>query len=157
MRTPKKTETIELRLPYETKQAFMARCQARGVSASEALRGFIGETVEDRPARARRSPYARWGAVAAGAVLAAGALAQPALARAEASAGFARLDTDHDARVTVLEFVRAAELKLSVEHGAAATLPPDLRARILRQEFSRMDADRNGVVVIGEYRRYCAG
>ena len=37
----KKSESLEIRIPYPTKLAFMARCQAEGVSASEALRGFI--------------------------------------------------------------------------------------------------------------------
>ena len=48
MRGPKKSEPIEIRLPYAAKQAFMARCRARGVSASQALRGFIdGEIALD--------------------------------------------------------------------------------------------------------------
>ena len=46
----KKSETLEIRLPYPTKLAFMARCQDAGVSASEALRGFIG-AGEERLAR----------------------------------------------------------------------------------------------------------
>lgn len=37
----KKSESLEVRIPYPTKQAFMARCRADGVSASESVRGFI--------------------------------------------------------------------------------------------------------------------
>jgi hypothetical protein len=37
----KKSETLEIRLPYPTKLAFMARCRDEGRSASEALRLFI--------------------------------------------------------------------------------------------------------------------
>ena len=40
-REPKKTETLEVRLPPETKQAFMAACRANGVSASRVVRGLI--------------------------------------------------------------------------------------------------------------------
>ena len=44
MRDPaklKKSESLEIRLPYPTKQAFMARCRDDGRSASDALRAFI--------------------------------------------------------------------------------------------------------------------
>ena len=34
----KKSESLEIRIPYPTKQAFMARCRDGGRSASEALR-----------------------------------------------------------------------------------------------------------------------
>ena len=37
----KKTETIEIRLPHDTKTAFMARCRAEGRTASDVLRRFI--------------------------------------------------------------------------------------------------------------------
>src|SRR5205809_809617 len=37
----KKSESLEIRLPYPTKQAFMARCRDDGRSASDAMRGFI--------------------------------------------------------------------------------------------------------------------
>ena len=56
MRAPKKSETLEVRLPFETKSAFMARCQDEGRTASEAVRGFIEAELE-RGAR-RRPPRA---------------------------------------------------------------------------------------------------
>ena len=81
MRTPKKSETLELRLPYEAKQAFMARCQADGRSASEAIRAFIEAEIEPKPRRRNRL-MAR---LAAGALMAAaaGAVAAPSLAHAD--------------------------------------------------------------------------
>ena len=47
----KKSETLEIRLPYPTKLAFMARCRHEGRSASAALRQFIdGQVDATRPA-----------------------------------------------------------------------------------------------------------
>lgn len=114
-RPPKKSETLEIRLPYPTKQAFMARCRDDGRSASEALRGFIEREIGGgpRPSRARH-----W---IAGALLAvaAGAVALPSLARPTPQ--FQRLDLNHDGAVSLAEFrqldtnhdgiVSAAELR----------------------------------------------
>ncbi|PZQ62404.1 MAG: hypothetical protein DI570_10945 [Phenylobacterium zucineum] len=119
-RPPKKSETLEVRLPYPTKLAFMARCQADGVSASEAVRGFIDTRITPPPAR----PAWPWKRIALGALAAAamGAVAVPSLARpgpdfqrldanddgavtrAEALAAFDRLDADRDGRVTRGEY-----------------------------------------------------
>jgi len=63
----KKSESLEIRLPYPTKQAFMARCRADGRSASEALRGFIEAEIEGAPARPRLRPLIA-GALAAAAI-----------------------------------------------------------------------------------------
>jgi hypothetical protein len=163
MRGPKKTETLELRLPYETKLAFMARCRSAGVSASEALRGYIADfTDEQRPARRRIGPRARLGLVA-GAILAVSALAaQPSLARAGASAGFARLDANHDGAVTFAEFARTASPRVTLVLGALTgpsaetNLSPALREQVLREAFDRMDADRNGRVTWTEFERVYA-
>jgi hypothetical protein len=118
----KKSETLEIRLPYPTKLAFMARCRDEGRSASEALRGFIDGQID--PARATR-PARRGERLILGALVAAavGAVALPSLAhpslRAEFDrltggadaltlADFQRLDRDHDGKITFAEF-RAAE------------------------------------------------
>ena len=115
----KKSESLEIRLPYPTKQAFMARCQADGRSASEALRGFIeAELAGPRPRGRLR--YLLAGGLAAAAL---GAIAVPSMARPAASAEFqaidangdgalspaefARLDADHDGRVSLDEFTKA--------------------------------------------------
>jgi hypothetical protein len=118
----KKSETLEIRLPYPTKQAFMARCRDEGRSASEALRQFIDGELD----RTRQSSSGRraWRLIAGAAVatamaaVAAPSLAHPSL-RAEfdrldlngdhviTAAEFARLDTNHDGRITYAEF-RAA-------------------------------------------------
>jgi hypothetical protein len=117
----KKSETIEIRLPYPTKLAFMARCKDEGRSASEALRGFIDGELEGRPAKAqtRLAPRLLIGALIAAAM---GAVALPSLAHTSQRAGFdclakgaagfgpadlARLDTNHDGKVSYAEFQAA--------------------------------------------------
>ncbi len=106
-RPEKKSESLEIRLPYRTKAEFMARCRADGTSASQVLRGLI----EDRLTRrvGERKPSARLGlrlAAAAAAALAAGATALPSLARPLERAGFDQLDADGDGAVRPAEFAR---------------------------------------------------
>lgn len=103
MRAPKKSETLEVRLPFETKTAFMALCRARGRSASDAVRGFIEAEIGAR-GRLKGWPTA----VAAAAGLALGAMAAPTLAQADArsDAAFERLDANGDGVVSRAEFAR---------------------------------------------------
>lgn len=103
---PKKSETLEVRLPYRTKLAFMTRCRDEGQTASEAVRGFIETELGARP-RARRTRL--WQALAAASAgLALGAVAAPSLARTAApdEAVFARLDRNHDGALSIAEFER---------------------------------------------------
>lgn len=115
-RPPKKSETLEVRLPYPTKLAFMARCQADGVSASEAVRGFIDGRIAPPPVR----PAWPWKRIALGALAAAamGAVAVPSLARP--GPDFARLDANHDGAVTRTEAVAAFE-HLDTDHDGRVT------------------------------------
>lgn len=107
-RPPKKSESLEIRIPHEAKQAFMARCQREGRSASEALRSYIDREIAP--------PAPKRGRLVAGALIAAavGAVALPSLARQPA--------TD------------AAEL-------------------LRRAAFAQLDANRDGVLSLDEYRR----
>jgi hypothetical protein len=150
MRGPKKSETLEIRLPHPLKQAFMARCQGEGRSASEALRTFIEQAVAAprRPAR-----LMRWAAVGLAAV-SLGAVAAPSLARPSLPAQFARLDADHDGRLSLAEFQRGASVQIVVGAGAARDLAPAEREGLLRQEFGRIDANRDGEIALDEFRRY---
>jgi len=124
-RPPKKSETLEIRIPYDAKQAFMARCQEEGVSASEAVRGFIESQVAPpalalAPARPRYSRLKA--ALAAAAALAVGATALPSLAGQVDRSGFERFDLDHDGVVTLAEFAR-----LDRDHDGAVSLDELLR------------------------------
>jgi len=116
----KKSETLEIRLPYPTKLAFMARCRDEGRSASEVLRDFIDGRVDARRGGAR-TPRNSWrlitGAMIAAAV---GAIALPSLAHpslraqfdrldrhgahALSLAEFAAMDTNHDGKISFAEF-----------------------------------------------------
>jgi hypothetical protein len=106
----KKSETLEIRLPYPTKLAFMASCRAEGRSASEALRRFIEAEIDGRPDAAppRRQPSRRAWRLIAGALAATamGAVALPSLARPSLRAEFDRLDLNGDRSVSLAEFAR---------------------------------------------------
>jgi hypothetical protein len=103
---PKKSETLEVRLPHQTKTAFMARCRDDGQTASEAVRGFIEAELVAGPRRARSRLWQMTAAAAAG--LALGAVAAPSLARTVSAdeAAFARLDRNHDGALSLAEFRR---------------------------------------------------
>lgn len=101
----KKSETLEIRIPYPTKQAFMARCQAEGRTASETVRELIDHRLS--PHTAIREPR-RLPQIVAAVVIAAtvGAAAAPALARATLATRFEALDANHDGLLTPAEFGR---------------------------------------------------
>ena len=106
----KKSESLEIRIPYPTKQAFMARCRDEGRSASEALRtlieGQLEATVRRQPGQPARRRNWRFlaGALIAAAV---GAAAVPSLARPGLRAAeFATLDANHDGVLTFSEYSR---------------------------------------------------
>jgi hypothetical protein len=91
---PKKSETLEVRLPYEAKTAFMARCHDDGRTASEAVRRFIEQEIADTRSPSPRGRAWWWQALAAGAIgLAVGTVAAPSLAHPiqDAQAGCGRL------------------------------------------------------------------
>jgi len=150
MRAPKKSETLEIRLPHALKQAFMARCRDDGRSASEALRGYIEQAVAEPRRPSRRL---RWAAVGLAAV-SLGAVAAPSLARPSLPAQFARLDADRDGRLSLAEFERGASVEIALGAGAAHALTPADRDGLLRREFGRIDADRDGEIALDEFRRY---
>lgn len=103
---PKKSETLEVRLPHAAKTAFMARCRAEGRSASEAVRGFIERELDGDVQAAR--PRLRWRQLLAAALagLAVGAAAAPSLAHQApgSRAAFERLDRNHDGVLSLQEF-----------------------------------------------------
>ena len=103
----KKNDSIEIRLPDETKAAFREKCRREGRTASDAVRSFIDEQLEPR-ARVRRRRRSLWRfglAVAAGAVLGGGIAAPSIAASADNSrSAFQALDRDRDGALTYQEF-----------------------------------------------------
>jgi hypothetical protein len=148
-RAPKKSESIEIRIPHAAKDAFMARCRAEGRSASESLRGYIERQIEDAPAR--RNTKRRW-ALTLGALAACGlaATALPTLARPSPRAAFEALDRDHDGAVSPSEFDRGARLTLNYGLGAADAA---IREAAVRGAFARLDRDRDGRLELRELSR----
>jgi hypothetical protein len=133
----KKTETIEIRIPFATKTAFMAKCRLEGSTASTALRSLIDRHLEDRddvvvaPSPATHLPSFRH--LIGGALIAAGlgAVALPALARPVCAMG-----------------ARAWR-----PPSAADAAPQGSGAQDVRARFARMDANGDGVVSFEEFRR----
>jgi hypothetical protein len=107
--SPKKSETLEIRLPLAAKTAFMARCRAEGRTASEVLRCLIETETESRQRPAARPRLRAWQAIAAAAAgLAVGTVAAPSLAHptTNSRAAFERLDRNHDGVLSFDEFRR---------------------------------------------------
>ncbi|HEX8307261.1 MAG TPA: ribbon-helix-helix protein, CopG family [Allosphingosinicella sp.] len=103
----KKNDSIEIRLPDETKAAFREKCRREGRTASDAVRSFIDEQLDPRGTvlRRRRSLWRIGVALAAGAVLGGGIAAPSIAASADSSrAAFLALDGDRDGALTYDEF-----------------------------------------------------
>lgn len=118
----KKSETLEVRIPYETKQAFLAACREDGTNASEVVREQVQSYLDSR---ARPSPderrtlvmqlppnVRRYGPrVAAGGIAAIGLTALavlPSAADPDFKAQFSRLDVNGDGQVSEEEFLDAS-------------------------------------------------
>ena len=158
-REPKKSETIEVRVPYETKQAFMAACQARGTTASSVLRGFIDRYVASSASalpfarrRRRLAAIVSGGGLAAAAALAAVAVPAHAATDPRLQAVFEWMDANHDAQLSAAEFISPqqdsgppAGLEVLVD----SKVPPPLnesRAAL----FQRLDSDHDGSLSLAE-------
>lgn len=117
----KKSETLEVRIPYETKQAFLAACREDGTNASEVVREQVQSYLDSR---ARPSPeegrslvmhlppnVRRYGPrVAAGGIAAIGLTALavlPSAADPDFKAQFSRLDANGDGQVSEEEFLNS--------------------------------------------------
>lgn len=107
-REAKKSDSIEVRVPYAVKQAFMARCRAEGRTASEAIRAFVEAEIEERPARERSRLHLMRPVAAAGiaATLAATLVIGPASVSAAPNfgPGFSALDRNRDGMISPAEY-----------------------------------------------------
>ena len=102
LRPPKKRETLEVRLPLETKTAFMARCHDAGLTASEVVRDLI----EREPLRSKGRLRGWQAGLLAAAGVALGAVVAPSIAQAlpGSRAAFDQLDANRDGVISFAEF-----------------------------------------------------
>jgi|JI7StandDraft_1071085.scaffolds.fasta_scaffold04013_7 Ca2+-binding EF-hand superfamily protein len=116
----KKSETLEVRIPYETKQAFLTACREDGTTASEVVRDKVQDYLDarERPSlnAEKRTlimklpqPIRHYGwRAAAGGVAAIGFVglaALPSAAAPDFKAQFGRLDKNGDGVISVEEFL----------------------------------------------------
>jgi hypothetical protein len=113
----KKSETLEVRIPYETKQAFLTACREDGTTASEVVRDSVQTYLDTRerpdPQKERTlimkfpEPVRRYGLRAAAGGLAAVGLttfaALPVAAAPDLAATFKKLDANGDGVLSLEE------------------------------------------------------
>lgn len=114
----KKSETLEVRIPHETKQAFLTACREDGTTASEVVRKSVQTYLDERerPTQQRTrtlimkfpEPVRRYGPRAAAGAVAAIGLATfavlPSAAAPDFQAAFKRLDANGDGVLSAEEF-----------------------------------------------------
>lgn len=116
----KKSETLEVRIPHETKQAFLNACREDGTTASEVVREKVQDYLDTRERPSLNAdkrtlimklpqPIRRYGwRAAAGGVAAIGFVgiaALPSAAAPDFKAQFGRLDKNSDGVISVEEFL----------------------------------------------------
>lgn len=169
-RRSKKSESIEVRLTLEDKQALMRNAASQGRSASEIVRDSIATYSPDAQSRSRR--LGKWGRGAALLLLPAFVIAvsyslsSPASGDPDYRHAFletlARLDKNRDGTIDRHEFAAQTFLDLAPSGGDDGTLdvtvhrPPNFLdfSPDLRGEFAAEDGDGDGRITLAEYVAY---
>jgi Ca2+-binding EF-hand superfamily protein len=179
-RPPKKSETLEVRVPHEVKDALMRKAHAEGRSASDVVRTFIADYLDGDSKEAPSMFVSMWKpAAAAGAIGL--AVLWSALAPAPLSAGpdlkaaFDHFDQNHDNSISLSEFLSrntdmmfvqradrpadptmARKFILPLSGPARAPLPGATHppTQLMQSEFAKEDRDGNGLVTFAEFQTY---
>jgi hypothetical protein len=135
-KAPKKSEVLEVRIPYPTKTAFMEKARAEGIPASEIVRQSIDryleaatappgpETLQDKAISFFRNNSRSLGLLLAGAgsAVAITLAVSPASARPDLNAAFTALDADGNGVVSIDEFTKP-KAALTTDIQAVVTPP----------------------------------
>jgi Ca2+-binding EF-hand superfamily protein len=179
-RTPKKSESLEVRLPHGVKRAFMARARSRGRTASSLVREFIDSYLAGAdPGTENRRMLKRLAKPAIASTVLGSVIALHLVAPTAASAEpdfktvFDQLDADKDGKLSPEELsgnvplAGAAYLqhKEQLGHGAVPMMvavhsgmmqmhggadSPEMHANMAKT-FSSLDGDGDGAVTFGEF------
>jgi Ca2+-binding EF-hand superfamily protein len=169
-RRSKKSESIEIRLTLEDKQALMDKAASEGRSASDIVRASIASYPSGDQGRAR--PLAKWSR-------AAGLLLIPSIVLATAysisspangdrdyrrafEATLARLDKNHDGMIDRHEFAGQMFIDFGTGRGGDGSVdlivhrPPNPLASLpdLRGDFAAQDENGDGRITLAEYLSY---
>lgn len=148
MNSAKKSETIEVRLPFAAKRAFAERCRAEGLTMSDAIRRFV-----KGPQPARRGLT---GPLAVTAAIALAVAVSPAASRQDHSADFAALDRNKDGVVTRAEVPSGgagcpAPLALPLKRSGLGNGPRHFATCRDEPDFAMLDRDGDGLATRHEF------
>jgi predicted DNA-binding protein len=157
-RREKKSESLDIRLPFQQKQDFMAATKQRGETASQALRQFISTYIEDARLAEQSSTVQEITmtlakhrlkslATAAGAAL--GVFSIAALPSAADSTVFERLDKNKDGLITEGEILAGHDADIIAQldtDGSGGVSQAELEAAGNRIEIVQTtdDSEENG-------------
>lgn len=146
-RKEKKSESLDIRLPFEQKREFMAATRKRGETASNALRGFIANYIEEARLADQPNPVQeitmtlarhRFKTIATAAGAALGVFSITALPSAADSTAFEALDKNNDGVITEGEILPGEDADI------IAKLDTDGSGGVSREE---LEAAGNRIVI----------
>ncbi len=146
-RKEKKSESLDIRLPFEQKREFMDATRKRGETASNALRGFIANYIEEARLAEQPNPVQeitmtlarhRFKTIATAAGAALGVFSVTALPSAADSTAFEALDKNNDGMITEGEILPGEDADI------IAQLDTDGSGGVSREE---LEAAGNRIVI----------